>query len=88
MNNSGGFLKQAKKCTSPNGPVVSVYEGKGRYESALETYEDAYGKISETELQDEMASDFTEKLFKNEKDLLDFINHSKSLATKVKDMWF
>lgn len=68
--------------------VVEMAKRSGRYDDTIKKLRKAYGGITETELTEELACDYAEKLFKDPDELCEAIKKDRSLMEKVKDIWF
>jgi hypothetical protein len=69
--------------------VVKYWQKQGDYDVKMQALSEAYdGEMSIDELHEELACDFGEEMFKSEAVLTDFIKKDRTLAEKIKDVWF
>ena len=69
--------------------VIKYWQKQGTYDVKMRALKNVYGESMNTEsLHEELACDFGEQMFKNEKTLSEFIKKDRTLAEKVKDVWF
>ena len=87
----GHRMKQvdAKSWSKYQDYVVKYWQKQGTYDVKMRALKNVYGEsMSDENLNEELACDFGEQMFRNEKTLSEFIKKDRTLAEKVKDVWF